>query len=508
MHNLNQYMTKSKEDLQGKSKRHNISKHFRIFQKGDLTFFNQVCQLEHQLFDHFFPSTSEDITSLNPLVDPLCTFLYDTLRPKLIHETNLDVLCELVDILKIEVVDINERLTFRARTHIRDEIANYPLLDEDLDDHGKLEQSPDIKSDPTSIELSSNVVKTWYPPLEKTVSYLSKLYNCLEQAVFIGLAQEAVEVCSISIQVNFFGKETVDSSFGKSNYHKEGRENGNVTENKSNPNWTDLQAQNSSSDLSDLKSRKYNSIPFAGPNGVGLNITLSMDCNQNKSDTGEHNASEPNARINQAPNPIKHIPEFEVLEEHLQQQFSSFISESEDDHLSFEEEDVDFNEESGFYSETNMVWNRKDKRSNKKRKQHKMKSLVPPCDCRTKKNGTCFRHDHLSGDPNKIWILCGDFNEVRSKEERKGSMFSVNCAHAFNSFIANCGPVDLHLGGRKYTWMNTEGSKFSKMDRFLVSNMFLQFWTNSNTLALPRLYPDHCPIMLNTNSLDFGPLPF
>ncbi|KAL7584819.1 conserved oligomeric Golgi complex subunit 3 [Lactuca sativa] len=183
----------------------------------------QVCQLEHQLFDHFFPSTSEDITSLAPLVDPLCTFLYDTLRPKLIHETNLDVLCELVDILKIEVIgeqlsrrseslagirptldrilaDIHERLTFRARTHIRDEIANYLPLDEDLDYPGKLEQSPEIKSDPTSIELSSDVVKTWYPPLEKTVSCLSKLYNCLEQAVFTGLAQEAVEVCSLSIQ--------------------------------------------------------------------------------------------------------------------------------------------------------------------------------------------------------------------------------------------------------------------------------------------------------------------
>ena len=72
--------------------------------------------------------------------------MYDTLRPKLIHETNLDGLCELVDILKIEVIgehlsrrseslagirptldiilaDIHERLTFRARTHIRDEVC-------------------------------------------------------------------------------------------------------------------------------------------------------------------------------------------------------------------------------------------------------------------------------------------------------------------------------------------------------------------------------------------------
>ncbi|EYU28295.1 hypothetical protein MIMGU_mgv1a001928mg [Erythranthe guttata] len=183
----------------------------------------QVCQLEHQLFDHFFPLSSEDVSSLAPLIDPLCTYLYDTLRPKLIHEANLDILCELVDILKVEVLaeqvsrrgeslaglrptferilaDVHERLTFRARTHIRDEIANYIPLDEDLDYPAKLEQLAEIKSETSSSVQSPDVSKTWYPPLEKTISCLSKLYRCLEPAVFTGLAQEAVEVCSLSIQ--------------------------------------------------------------------------------------------------------------------------------------------------------------------------------------------------------------------------------------------------------------------------------------------------------------------
>uniref|UniRef100_A0A7N1A554 Conserved oligomeric Golgi complex subunit 3 n=1 Tax=Kalanchoe fedtschenkoi TaxID=63787 RepID=A0A7N1A554_KALFE len=182
----------------------------------------QVCQLEHQLFDHFFPS-SEDISSLAPLNDPLCTLLYDTLRPKLIHETNLDFLSELVDILNVEVLgeqvsrrseslaglrptlhrilaDVHERLTFRARTYIRDEIANYIPFDEDLDYPAKLEQLSEKKSGDNSVDESQDVFKTWYPPLEKTLSCLSKLYHCLESSVFTGLAQEAVEVCSLSIQ--------------------------------------------------------------------------------------------------------------------------------------------------------------------------------------------------------------------------------------------------------------------------------------------------------------------
>lgn len=76
------------------------------------------------------------------------TYLYDILRPKLIHEANIDLLCELVHILKVEVLgeqsarqseplaglqptlqrilaDVNERLTFRARTYIRDEVPCY-----------------------------------------------------------------------------------------------------------------------------------------------------------------------------------------------------------------------------------------------------------------------------------------------------------------------------------------------------------------------------------------------
>ncbi|KAG6511050.1 hypothetical protein ZIOFF_029099 [Zingiber officinale] len=183
----------------------------------------QVCQLEHQLFEHFFASSSADVSSLSPLINPLSTYLYDTLRPKLIHEANLDSLCELVDILKVEVLgeqlsrrgeslaglrptlerilaDIHERLTFCARTYIREEIANYRPSSDELDYPAKLEQSVGATSS-ASVDDNSDVFKTCYQPLEKTVSCLSKLYHCLEPIVFTGLAQEAVEFCSISIQV-------------------------------------------------------------------------------------------------------------------------------------------------------------------------------------------------------------------------------------------------------------------------------------------------------------------
>lgn len=41
-----------------------------------------------------------------------------------------------------------------------------------------------------------DVFRTWYPPLEKTLSCLSKLYRCLEPSVFTGLAQVFECLCN------------------------------------------------------------------------------------------------------------------------------------------------------------------------------------------------------------------------------------------------------------------------------------------------------------------------
>ena len=62
----------------------------------------QVCQLEHQLFDGFFPGADPDGGALAALMDPLCTVLYDALRPAFIQLAALESLCELVDILQHE----------------------------------------------------------------------------------------------------------------------------------------------------------------------------------------------------------------------------------------------------------------------------------------------------------------------------------------------------------------------------------------------------------------------
>lgn len=63
---------------------------------------------------------------------------------------------------------------------------------------------------------------------------------------------------------------------------------------------------------------------------------------------------------------------------------------------------------------------------------------------------------------------------------------------------------DCQMGGRRFTRFNKEGSKMSKLDRFLVSHNFFNVWENANVTALSRSVSDHSPILLKVGSKDFG----
>nr|GEV17373.1 RNA-directed DNA polymerase, eukaryota, reverse transcriptase zinc-binding domain protein [Tanacetum cinerariifolium] len=62
-------------------------------------------------------------------------------------------------------------------------------------------------------------------------------------------------------------------------------------------------------------------------------------------------------------------------------------------------------------------------------------------------------------------VIMGDFNEVRSKSERFGSVFNVQGANVFNAFIANVGLEEFPLGGSPFTWCHKSATKMSKLDR-------------------------------------------
>ncbi|XP_071713722.1 uncharacterized protein [Rutidosis leptorrhynchoides] len=105
------------------------------------------------------------------------------------------------------------------------------------------------------------------------------------------------------------------------------------------------------------------------------------------------------------------------------------------------------------------------------------------------------------------WIICGDFNEVRKRTERKNCEFIENRAKMFNDFIDKANLIEIPLGGMKFTRISDDGLKYSKLDRFLVSEPCHSSWEGITACTLDRDYSDHCPIVLKDLNNDFGPKP-
>ncbi|GKA11128.1 RNA-directed DNA polymerase, eukaryota [Tanacetum coccineum] len=105
-------------------------------------------------------------------------------------------------------------------------------------------------------------------------------------------------------------------------------------------------------------------------------------------------------------------------------------------------------------------------------------------------------------------IIMGDFNEVRTQDERHGSIFNAHGADAFNLFISSAGLEEVPLDGCKFTWCHKSGSKMSKLDRFLISEGLLNSCPNISSITLDRYLSDHRPILMRESHHDYGPSPF
>ena len=224
-------------------------------------YLSQMNRQEHALFEHFFPHSAASPWAMAPLLEPLCQMLYDEMRPGYVAMNDMDVLCELVHVLKHEVLeeqlshrssasagmrplisrilaDVQERLTFRAQAFLRDEVATFVPSESDLDYPAKLERAAadatakadtkssfdffgagegggadgdgaDADADASAAAVargastdtgSRSAFATWYPPLERTLVCLSKIYVAVDANVFGSLAHEGVTLCARSIE--------------------------------------------------------------------------------------------------------------------------------------------------------------------------------------------------------------------------------------------------------------------------------------------------------------------
>jgi exonuclease III len=109
------------------------------------------------------------------------------------------------------------------------------------------------------------------------------------------------------------------------------------------------------------------------------------------------------------------------------------------------------------------------------------------------------------------FCILGDFNSVRSPEERKGAVGGLESSEdsrLFNVFIANIGLVDLPLMGRKFTWIRPNGKCMSRLDRVLISDKWWEDCGEVSLWGLKRDVSDHCPLIVKYDGHDWGPKPF
>lgn len=213
------------------------AKDLTAFARSSISYVRSICLDEHNLWREWF----EGDENLYEFLESVCEPLYDLLRPRIIHETQLTKLCELCTLIQTrytqdqeETAELNEtgqldfsvliqptledaqtRLVFRTQAIVHEEIANYRPKKEELDrfiQSYSVATSSNMKTEKANISSrkvsgtpmtplpktpivvdrddcyfdseeatwsydTDNFPESWYPTLRKAIWLLSRIYR-------------------------------------------------------------------------------------------------------------------------------------------------------------------------------------------------------------------------------------------------------------------------------------------------------------------------------------------
>ncbi|KAF1843950.1 Sec34-domain-containing protein [Cucurbitaria berberidis CBS 394.84] len=225
------------------------------FARSSISYMRDLCFSEGDLWREWF----EGDGGLYDFLEAMCEPLYDYLRPRTIHETQILKLCELCTLLQTQYMEEDEeeapidaskidfsiivhpaledaqsRLVFLSLAILRDDIERYKPKPEDLDYPAKNKQkaisgaksnlpilsgkkqpkeevppTPLLPKTPTVVEHDDQdgrfnfnteaAFKDWYPTLRKAIWLLSKIYRLVHSSVFDDLAHRIVHSTTVSL---------------------------------------------------------------------------------------------------------------------------------------------------------------------------------------------------------------------------------------------------------------------------------------------------------------------
>mmetsp|Transcript_36348 Transcript_36348/g.74084 ORF Transcript_36348/g.74084 Transcript_36348/m.74084 type:complete len:947 (+) Transcript_36348:174-3014(+) len=189
---------------------------------------------------------SEDATyrdaEFQSMLGSLCSALHRTIRRGLVSVLDLDVLCQVVSVLREErsaanststtlaaaravsgvIQDAQERLIFCANTSLHKEVVRFKPTSADLNYPGKLlGEKPKAaiiiegeegaggatkKAEKEEAEINDavaaqlRVYESWFPPMRSVLRILSKIFRVVEPRVFEDIALSAVQACTKSLK--------------------------------------------------------------------------------------------------------------------------------------------------------------------------------------------------------------------------------------------------------------------------------------------------------------------
>ena len=96
------------------------------------------------------------------------------------------------------------------------------------------------------------------------------------------------------------------------------------------------------------------------------------------------------------------------------------------------------------------------------------------------------------------WLLLGDFNFMRSLENRNLPGGNVSDIFLFNEVIGHLGLVELPIKGRQFTWSNIQSEPLlEQIDWFFTSVAWTSDHPNTLVLPLARTASDHVPCVVS-----------
>ncbi|XP_073360718.1 uncharacterized protein [Aegilops tauschii subsp. strangulata] len=104
---------------------------------------------------------------------------------------------------------------------------------------------------------------------------------------------------------------------------------------------------------------------------------------------------------------------------------------------------------------------------------------------------------HLNIPVDENWLLLGDFNFLRSLDNRNLPGGDLNDMFIFNEIIGHLGLLELPIEGRSYTWSNMQDTPLlEQLDWFFTSVDWISDYPMTEVLPLARTASDHVPCVV------------